>query len=203
LAVIPSFCLQWLVPRLGEFYRVFPDIELHLDAQDDLQGLVEGSYELALDYRLPRPDDGSPFLAEWLIPVCSPDLLVGGCALANANDLLVYPLLHDSAPWPGARQDEEWQHWLAEAGIEQSNGQNALYFNRADLALQAAEAGQGVALGRQELVQDRLASGRLVIACDRRVRSPASYFLHLAPAAQDNVRALACHQWLLGLVKKG
>lgn len=201
LVVISSFCLQWLVPRLGGFYRAFPDIELHLDAQDNLQGMAEGSYDLALDYRFPRSNEEAPFLAEWLIPVCSPALRTGGPL--NAKDLLAYPLIHDSAPWAGATQDQEWQHWLAEVGVKQQSGQGQLYFNRADLALQAAETGQGVALGRQELVTDRLASGRLVVACDQKVRSPASYFLQLAPAAQNNARALACYKWLLGLVENG
>ncbi|MEH6473254.1 MAG: LysR substrate-binding domain-containing protein [Halopseudomonas sp.] len=201
LAAIPSFCLQWLVPRLGEFYRTFPDIELHINAQDNLQQLADASYDLALDYRLPQQEDAAPFLAEWLIPVCSPNLLGDDSALVDAKQLLAYPLLHDSAPWPGADQDQEWQHWLAEAGVQLAGDQGQLYFNRADLALQAAEAGQGIALGRQELVADRLASGRLVVAYDQRVRSPASYFLQLAPGAQHNSRAVAFQHWLLGLVK--
>tara|TARA_R110002167_G_scaffold39585_1_gene122143 strand:+ start:142 stop:1050 length:909 start_codon:yes stop_codon:yes gene_type:complete len=200
LAVIPSFCLQWLVPRLGEFYRTFPDIDLHIDAQDQLQGLNRASYDLALDYRLLGPDDSAPLLNEWLFPVCSPDLLASMPSLTAAADLLAYPLLHDSAPWLGAERDEEWQHWLTELGITLANAQRQLFFNRADLALQAAEAGQGIALGRQALVADRLTSGRLVIAWDQRVRSPASYVLQLAPGAQENSRAVACQDWLLRLV---
>ncbi|MEH6628173.1 MAG: LysR substrate-binding domain-containing protein [Motiliproteus sp.] len=203
LAAIPSFCLQWLVPRLGEFYRTFPDIDLHIDAQDQLQGLADNRYDLALDYRLPRPDDAAPFLTERLFPVCSPELLASGSPLINPKDLLAYPLLHDCAPWVGAGRDEEWQHWLHSVGITSAGdqGQGQVYFNRADLALQAAEAGQGIVLARQALVADRLTSGRLVVACEQRVRSPASYFLQLAPHAQDNTRAVAFQRWLLDLVK--
>ncbi|MEH6823108.1 MAG: LysR substrate-binding domain-containing protein [Motiliproteus sp.] len=196
LAVIPSFCLQWLVPRLGEFYRTFPDIDLHIDARDQIQGLNGASYDLALDYRLPRPNESAPWLREWLFPVCSPNLLSNAPSLQAAADLLAYPLLHDSAPWPGADRDEEWRHWLAEVGIVPEDAQRQLFFNRADLALQAAEAGQGIALGRQALVADHLASGRLVIAWEQRVRSPASYVLHLAPGAQQNTRAIAFKDWL-------
>ncbi len=201
LVVIPSFCLQWLVPRLGEFYRTFPDIDLHIDARDQLQGLADASYDLAIDYRVASSADPSPFLSEWLIPVCSPELLTDGKPLAKAQSLLGYPLLHDSAPWLGAGQDEEWLHWLAQAGVNPDPIQGQLYFNRADLALQAAEAGHGIALGRRALIADQLDSGRLVIAYDQAIRSPASYFLQTTPAGLDNARVLAFQQWLLSLVK--
>lgn len=200
LAVIPSFCLQWLVPRLGDFYRSFPDIDLHIDARDPLQGLDAANYDLALDYRLPRPNDPAPLLNEWLFPVCSPDLLARAPSLRAATDLQAYPLLHDSTPWPGAAQDAEWHHWLSGIGITPGKTQRQLFFNRADLALQAAESGQGIALGRLSLVADRLASGRLVIAWDQRVRSPASYTLQWAPGARDNTRAVAFQDWLQGRV---
>ncbi len=201
LVVIPSFCLQWLVPRLGEFYRTFPDIDLHIDARDQLQGLVDAGYDLAIDYRVAISGDQSPFLAEWLIPVCSPDLLIDGKPLAKAENLLGYPLLHDSAPWIGAGRDEEWLHWLDQTGVNPEPIQGQLYFNRADLALQAAEAGHGIALGRRALIADQLASGRLVIAYDQSIRSPASYFLQTTPGGLDNTRVLAFQHWLLSLVK--
>lgn len=203
LASISSFCLQWLVPRLGDFYRTFPDIDLHIDARDQLQGLMDTRYDLALDYRLANQEDDSPFLAEWLVPVCSPKLLTDGKPLAKPEALLNHPLLHDSAPWLGAARDEEWRHWLTQAGVSLQQLQGQLYFNRADLALQAAEAGHGMALGRQALIEDQLASGRLVIACDKPIRSPASYFLQVAAGTAGNDRVQALQRWLLDLVKKG
>ncbi len=120
-----------------------------------------------------------------------------------AERLLDYPLLHDSAPWVGAGRDEEWLHWLNHAGAAVRGVQGHLYFNRAEIALQAAEAGQGIALGRQALIADRLDSGRLVVACEQRVQSPASYFLQMAPQSNNNDRVIALQQWLLGLVKTG
>ncbi len=202
LAAIPSFCFQWLVPRLGDFYRAFPEIDLHIDARDQLQGVPERSYDLALDYRLARADDAAPFLTEWLLPVCSPERLPHPLPLQKAEALLEYPLLHDSAPWVGAQRDAEWQYWFSQLGLPVEKGLAQRFFNRADLAVQAAEAGQGIALGRLALVADRLASGQLVIACDHRIRSPAHYYLHCSHDAQSNSRALALRDWLLAQTDK-
>ncbi len=201
LAAIPSFCFQWLLPRLGDFYRAFPEIDLHIDARDQLQGVPERSYDLALDYRLARADDAEPFLTEWLLPVCSPELLAQPLPQGEARALLEYPLLHDSAPWVGAQRDAEWQYWLSQVGLPVNTGPAQRFFNRADLAVQAAEAGQGIVLGRLALVADRLSSGQLVIAYDRRIRSPASYYLHCSQDARSNSRAQALHDWLLAQVE--
>jgi DNA-binding transcriptional LysR family regulator len=67
-----------------------------------------------------------------------------------------------SRPWL------QWKSWLRDAGhTTGASGNGRLLFNQYDQVVQAALAGQGVALGRLALVGKLLAEGRLAVATHR------------------------------------
>ncbi len=77
----------------------------------------------------------------------------------------------------GQGNDSEWRHWLCEAdatGVDSTQGR---FFTLANMALEAALAHRGVALGRASLIAELLASGRLITPIDKPVRSPVGYCL--------------------------
>src|SRR5690606_40854865 len=81
------------------------------------------------------------FSRDWSSDVCSSDL--SPAQLDNAM------LLHDTVPWQGAAPDAEWQHWLRAIGAPAASLPQGRRFNMAQLALDAALDGQGVAMGRR------------------------------------------------------
>lgn len=134
----------------------------------------------------------TPFLDEWLLPVASPAWVAAHPQLKAPGDLRPEDLLHDDQAWAGAGPHEEWQQWLAAAlpaGVPPALTDGLAggrHFNLCQLSLAAAQAGQGVAMGRAALVADDLAAGHLVAlfpatAAGPALRSRAAYRL-VAPA---------------------
>jgi LysR family transcriptional regulator, glycine cleavage system transcriptional activator len=197
----PSFALRWLMPRLGDFMRSHPEIDIRLTAEYhklDRATFAHSGMHVAircdpLDY-----DDLDPqhLMDEYLLPVATPALRDRHPQLENAADFQGVTLLHDVAAWAGAPEYTEWQIWLEGLGDASINPRRGLHFNLADLAIAAALAGEGVAMARLSLVMDDLAKGRLVPLSRRLVRSPARYGL-LAIDPKDR-RISAFTEWLRG-----
>lgn len=204
LSCAPSFAMGWLTPRLGDFFRQHPGQDLRVVSEFealDRARMAQRGLGAAVRY---DPGgytdlDDQPFLDEWLLPVASPAWLAAHPDLRSPADLRPEHLLHDDQAWHGADTHEEWRQWLQAAlpaGLPPALAQAVApgagaaspgrYFNLTQLALAAAAAGQGLALGRAALVADDLASGRLVapfVLPDGRRALPgrASYRL-VAPA---------------------
>ena len=200
LSCSPSFAMQWLTPRMGDFLRLHPDIGLRVFGefhQLDRTRMVQGGIEAAVRFDLGGYTDlqATVFLDEWLIPVASPGFLAEHADLRDPAQLQGDWLLHDSTAWEGAGTHEEWQHWLTQVGAPLPAWGAGLQFNLSQLAISAAFAGRGIAMGRAALVLDDLAAGRLVPLFGRCVRSRAAYSFVTQPQpgpAMEMVRT-----WLL------
>ena len=65
------------------------------------------------------------------------------------------------------------------------------------MAIQAAIQGKGVALGRTALIEDELASGRLVRLFDLRLKAEMAYYIVCPPRALVPPKLRAFRDWLL------
>lgn len=198
LSCSPSFAMQWLTPRMGDFFRQYPDLGLRVFGEFhrlDRTRMVRDGIEAAVRFDLGGYEDlrATAFLDEWLIPVASPAFLAAQPALDSPRQLQAEWLLHDSSPWEGAGAFEEWQHWAAQNGMDSLAWAQGQQFNLSQLALGAALAGQGVAMGRAALVLDDVAAGRLVPLFGS-VRSRASYSFVTTP--QPSPAMLRVQEWL-------
>lgn len=105
LKLTPSFAFKWLVPRLEDFYRRHPEIQIQTFAEGALVDSERRDYDLAIDYgALPYPRrDAQLLMEEWLLPVMSTNYLAAHSWLqedwANAENWQQVVLLHDAMPW--------------------------------------------------------------------------------------------------------
>lgn len=184
VTVLPSFASRWLVPRLQGFYDRHPNISVELVATIAPIDLSESSIDLGIRYgRGPWPGVTARRLArEYLFPVAAAAGIKGHRRLPqSAADILRYPRLN---PY------EHWGAWQRRAGILTAPAQAGPSYDDTGLMLQAAEAGQGVAIGRSWLVQDAINEGRLLRLPGPRMVAPRAYFLvqpqgrAMSPAAQ-------------------
>jgi LysR family glycine cleavage system transcriptional activator len=152
----------WLLPRLGAFQRAAPDIDVRVAATNRVTDLERDGMDLALRF---CPDALAPagatrMFGEVLVPVAHPSLKV--TAIEDEAQLHRHVLIDyddSSRPWL------QWKNWLRESGhkvLPPAGGR--LLFNQYDQVVQAALAGQGVALGRLALVGNLLAEGKLTPA---------------------------------------
>lgn len=122
--------------------------------------------------------------------MCSPRL----AGLSSPEDLRSHRLLHDEM-FPDHPARPGWRQWAKLAGVDLT-GIPSARFSHASMAIEAAIAGQGVALGRSSLVARDLSEGRLTCPFGPRFRSPFSYWLVTAPGGPPPPRVQALIGWL-------
>ncbi len=163
VSVAPSFGAKWLVPRLDRFHRAYPGYDVRIDATDRRADFGEDNVDIALRYGRGTYSGlrSERLLAEFTLPVCSPALVDGQHPLRAPRDLRHHTLLH--MQWATEKEAApNWRMWLRAAGIDDLDTARGPRFSMDDMAVEAAIAGQGVALAPSALVADALAEGRLV-----------------------------------------
>lgn len=200
-----SFAAKWLVPRLYRFRKLYPDLDVRLDANDRLVDFAGDAIDVAVRFgsgiypglRVDR------LFEEKVFPVCSPDLVDGDPPLRALDDLRKHLLIHEDWHvqddlWP------DWRMWLLAAGLEDMDGMGGIHFHQSALAIQAAVDGEGVALGNTSLVADDLAAGRLVQPFALSLDVPQfAYFLVTPRAKAERPTVRAFRDWLLAEVAAG
>ena len=207
----PSFATHWLLSRLPRFAAAHPEIALRLASSPDSvdrRGETAILDEALVDLRgeastvAIRYGTGiypgywvERLFAPVYVPVCSPKLLAGRPPLRTPADLGRQVLIHDETIDDGERPI--WAAWLQAAGADDIDAERGPHFSNAALAIEAAVAGQGVALAAKPLVEDDVAAGRLAIPFAVALPSPYAYFLVTAEAVARRPPVAAFRQWLL------
>jgi LysR family glycine cleavage system transcriptional activator len=188
----PNFAAKWLVHRLGHFAETYPDIDLRISASLHHVDFARVEIDMAI-----RHGDGhwpgldvTRLASEQLFPVCSPKLLRGPQALRSPNDLKRHTLLH-------LDDRRDWLKWLDAAGVADADLSRGAVFNQASMAIDAAIAGQGIALARTALAAWDLRMGRLARPFALALRVPYAYWIVCPRAAADVPKVATFRQWLL------
>lgn len=191
LSTTPAFAARWLVPRIAALQAAHPDIDLRIHASNDPVELRSGAYDLAIRYgRGPYGDLAmTTLLQDSFVPVASPALHIG-----SAAELAGHPLIHFDWHRPPP-VDLTWSAWARAAGLATAMTHGIRYSEESH-AIQAAIAGQGVALLSRVLVQDELRLGSLAI-CRGPALAALAYHL-LRPARASSPAAATVASWLVG-----
>ncbi|MBZ8139730.1 LysR family transcriptional regulator [Rubrivivax gelatinosus] len=196
LTTWPSFASMWLLPRLQQFQREQPGIDIRVSAQDAIVDFDDPELDLALRYCHPdnAPPGSTRMFGEVVTPVASPAL----GPLTRPEDLAQMTLLEEDSQLPSVEY-LSWRHWLAAKGVPQLEPRGWLYLNYTYQQIQAATAGQGVALARLALVRESLARGELVepFGPAGRLRSPFAYWLVRWPSRRERPELAAFETWVL------
>jgi len=190
LSTLPSLARCWLLPRLSQFQRAHPDIDLLVDPSGALVDLQYDAVDIAIRY-----GGGSwpgvqqvLMMDDELFPVCSPRYRDGQLP-PTPSDLVDCALLHN--PW------QPWEPWLHAAGLSLRETARGVSYTDSALLLDAAADGQGVVLARRALAARDLAQGRLVRLFDIAIPDSNRYYLlwrHDHPRLNDVLRL---RDWLL------
>ena len=192
VSTAPSFLSRWLIPKMMDWQETHPEIELRVTSTVKLANFASDDVDVAIRY---GRGDWPHLVAERLFseetfPVCSPDYLKRNPSIREPKDLLNGTLIH-IAIW-----SDSWQLWLRAAGVEGAETKKGLVFDTVDDALRAAAQGLGVALGRQQLVDDDLASGRLVQPFDISVPVDYAHYLVYPEGALNRPKVKAFRDWV-------
>jgi LysR family glycine cleavage system transcriptional activator len=184
---------KWLVGRLEDFHRYHPHLTVKVESSDERADFAGDGVDIALHYgkRVERCFNSVLLFAEQVFPVCSPVLREGDRPLRVASDLCHHTLLHDTMT------DLTWSDWLRAAAVVDFDTSAGPVISHSALTVDAAVAGEGVALGRSPLVADDLAAGRLVRPFETTLVSNWGYYVICLPdrAAEPKIRAF--RDWVL------
>jgi LysR family glycine cleavage system transcriptional activator len=197
VSVSPNFAAKWLVPRLGAFSKSYPDLDLRISAIARHVDLAREDIDLAVRHGDGQwPDlDVTQLCVEELFPVCSPGLLRAGPPIETVADLLRHTLIHD-------RDATHWRQWLADFGIDDTAIARGPVFDQTGLAIDAAVAGQGIALARSALAALDLRAGRLVRPLAERRPATFAYWIVCRRAVANSSKIKRFRTWLLAQAKE-
>lgn len=159
-----SFASLWLVPRLRRFVEqrqdVDTEIRLHTNQNPAWKaGDVDIAFMHVRDHGPHRtePDD-IPLMQETIVPVCSP-VLIAPSQRSNPDVFRLHPWIterHVASP------ETAWRLWQTRLGLGEGPRREPLILHGMSTVVSAAVAGLGIALGRSPLIDEELASQRLV-----------------------------------------
>ncbi|HGJ5855130.1 transcriptional regulator GcvA [Arsenophonus nasoniae] len=193
VSLLPSFAIQWLVPRLSSFNHAYPDIDVRIQAVDHEGDKMADDVDVAIFYGYGNwPGLKTDRLyAEYLIPVCAPALLAGRYPLKKPQDLVHHTLLHDSS-----RRD--WQAYARQLSLQDIiNVEQGPIFSHSAMVIQAAIHGQGIALINNVMTKNELDSGRLVCPFNDVLVSKKAFYLVCHDNQAELGKIAAFRQWIL------
>ena len=188
IGVGPTFATRWLIPRLADFRKHEPDIEVRFTA-----GGVAASFADDWTCGITLGDGHWPGLvserlfAADLQPVCAPRL---AARLRQPGDLDGAALLRV------AHAGDDWPLWLKAAGVARvaAKGPQFQYYGQ---ALQAAADGVGVAMGIRPYIDDDIRAGRLVAPFPLTVPKGKEWYLVYREFRKDQRDFAAFRRWLM------
>lgn len=195
VSTMPSFMQRWLAHRLAEFYKAHPEIDLRVNASNAVIDFASTDFHLAVRFGPGRWSGlrAIKLLDDWIVPVCSPDLLENSGPMEKVEDLKQHSLL--------VPDGEMWKQWIgALGGAEIERNWPAL--DDALSLLIMAEQGHGVALARWSLVARDLETGRLVRAIPTAVKTNWSYYFVSTPHYFDLPKVKVFREWLFDHAKR-
>jgi LysR family glycine cleavage system transcriptional activator len=191
VSALPTFAMRWLIPRLPDFQRDHPGLELRIVTAStpveqfrmDVDAVISGPWR--------QPGwIGNGFLGEARLPVLSPDLM-RKLPLRTPADLERHTLLH------AATLREAWPRWMAAANVPDLNPARDQVFEHFYFAIQAALEGLGVVMGPLALISDELRAGRLLAPISEPALRTRGYFVYVPEPSSDAPAVAALRKWLV------
>ncbi len=195
----PALTAKWLAPRLYEFARANPGIDLKFSATLRNMDLELDDVDVAIRFGY-GPDEGLysvPVRKEWLTPVMTPELAEQFPTPASLRDAL---LIHDdSISFLKPRCD--WPAWFRAVGLDFTPTHGA-HFSNADHAIDAAVAGVGVVLGRRAMILKDLTEGRLVAPFKVALETAGRFRFLCLQGAEKRPQIAAFRDWFISEIEK-
>ena len=186
LTATNAFTARWLVPRLPDWREVHPRLKLEIIGTDAVLDLDAGDADVAIRYARKPPAAGPSveLFRDEFYAVASPKLVGDLGRSLRPAEMARFPLIE--AEWPPADTEApRWQRWQRMASrrhrvVPDIAALPSLSFREELHAIEAAIAGQGIAICSNILVRPELASGDLVPVSPIKLPGYGFYLVHRA-----------------------
>jgi DNA-binding transcriptional LysR family regulator len=195
----PSVASLWLMSRLQDFAQAYPDITLNLSAAHTPSNFELGEADIDIRYGIPNWPDLviEPLFEEKIVPLASP-AFIQAHRLKRPDQLLGVKLIQSNV------SIVQWSDWFAAFTDLRAPDRFAVRFDRAQMSLDAATQGLGVALESATIAGRHIAEHRLrpVFGLDKAIKIKAHFAVYPARhARRPPVEAFLA--WIHGEAAKG
>jgi len=161
LSISTAYANYWVMPRLPRLHRALPGVDLRLQVVDrDLDLEFEN---VSLGIRRGRGDwpgyHSASVAREELLAVASPSYLAAQGVPRSLDDFAQHQFIHLEEPF---RPRPQWRDWFKAFELDYVDRGEGLRLNDYALVIQAAMAGEGIALGWRHVVTGLIKSRLLV-----------------------------------------
>lgn len=193
VGMLPTFGTLWLLPRLPSFQKLYPDISVNVVSSDGELDFTRERIDIAIRFGHGQWEDAliDPLMSEEVQVVCSPALVKGTPSLASPACLADFRLINHST------RPNSWEHWFHSIGAEMPSINWGPQLEHFFMIIEAAKSGLGMALLPTFLIEEELATGRLIAPFSQRVAGPGAYYLVTPQIKSGLPRVMAFRRWVL------
>jgi LysR family glycine cleavage system transcriptional activator len=192
LTLPASFAATWLIPKLGDFEQKHPEIDLQLSMTTRVIDLVSDHIDFAIRHgKGSWPGVEATYLLEaTAMPVCAPGHF-DPQPQAPPQEVLrnVRFIVDSNAP-------DVWEEWARAHGLEPPAPSDVVMLDAMEQALEVAESGNGLAMGRRPIVDRWMECGRLVTPFRGAGPSGAAFYLCRPSAVAPTAAGRLLERWL-------
>ena len=188
VGVVGTFAVGWLLPRLGDFHKRHPHIELRLSTNNNRVDIAAEGLDYAIRFGSGawHDTDAQRLFEAPLSAICVPSIAE---RLKSPEDLVDETLLR-------SYRSDEWAGWFEAAGmISDPPIAKGMMFDSSLAMVEAALQGAGVALAPPLMFDRLLSAGSLQQPFDVFV-SRGSYWLTSLKSRSETPPMLAFKSWL-------
>lgn len=190
ISVTPTFAAKWLIPNLPDFTALHPNIDLRIMATEKISSFHSDGIDLAVRQGTPpfgAALDVTLLFKQTLVAVAAPKLVGESGHPLDPEALSKQPKVHDS--------HDLWPSYLAYFGV-QDHSPRGLRLSQTSLAVDAAIAGQGVALVSRFLVAQDLDARRLIEVGEPWDAAGHDFYVLMPRATKNNGPVADVMAWL-------
>ena len=173
----PSIASLWLMPRLADFAHTHPEVALNLSAAHTHSDFALGQADIDIRYGVPQWSDVEiePLFTERILPLASP-AFIRQHRLKRPEHLMDVPLIQSTV------SVVQWADWFAKYVERRAPERFGVRFDRAQMSLDAASQGLGVALESYTVAGRHLAEGKLrpIFGVEKAVRVQGHFLVYPA-----------------------
>ncbi len=183
----------WLVPKLKAFRKLHRNIEIRiktLEQIDDKQKEGVPDLEILIGGDADKDSNRVKLFTSIITPVCSPELLAQRQSPKRADDILEFELIHVLG------YDDDWHRWFRNHVKNDVSMPRGLLVDGSLIAIEAAQRGDGIMLGRRPLIDNYLESGELVEVFSTPYHLQADYYLRQPEKSMAKRECKIVADWL-------
>jgi len=188
VGAVGTFAVGWLLPRLEEFRRAHPFVELRLSTNNNRVDMAAEGLDFSIRFGNGAWHglDATELFDAPLTPLCTPSLAAG---IQAPEDLIELTLLR-------SYRTDEWARWFAAAGVElPQNIAGAIVFDSSLAMMEAAEQGVGVALAPALMFSRQMRNGSIRRPFQASI-SLGSYWLTKLKSRKPSAAMTAFAEWI-------